>query len=524
MTSNGELGRAFLQERLALFGKVGALFLVTFLAGFNLVNLLNPRHHWTYWLRDPSNVLHAAGAAAMGAVWLASRRGRLSPRVLAAIDAAGFTFVCLTFVAAVGVADPSGHRKEAMLMEITNALFLRAVIVPSTAGRTLALGLVLLGPQALAGWTFEAGRGTSGNTLVRTTFETALFALIAVAAATLASRVIYGLRVRIAEAQEVGQYTLEYKIGEGAMGVVYRARHALLRRPTAVKLLPPERTREETLRRFEREVQMTSQLTHPNTVAIYDYGRTPEGVFYYAMEYLEGLTLDQLVADYGPQPSGRVIHLLRQICAALAEAHGLGLIHRDVKPANVIVCQRGGVADVAKVLDFGLIKHIAGDPEASHGLIVGTPSFMSPEAIRAPDTVDARSDLYGVGAIGYFLLTGQRVFEAETAAEIMADHVRKAPVPPSERLGRPIAPELERLLLGCLAKDPDSRPSSAQSLEAALAHCPGASSWMPDDARSWWRKHDEHRSPRAEGTESIAAPLRIDLEDRTQGLTAKADL
>jgi serine/threonine protein kinase len=201
------------------------------------------------------------------------------------------------------------------------------------------------------------------------------------------------------------------------MGVVYRAKHALLRRDTAVKLLLPGRADAAAVARFEREVCLTCQLTHPNTIQVYDYGHTPEGIFYYAMEFLRGVNLHVLVVQYGPQPEGRMIHILAQICDSLAEAHALGLIHRDIKPGNVFLCRRGGVADCVKVLDFGLVREFrAGEPETlnsgDESVIEGTPWFMPPEAIQASAPTDPRSDLYSVGALGYFLLTGGYIFDA----------------------------------------------------------------------------------------------------------------
>ena len=270
------------------------------------------------------------------------------------------------------------------------------------------------------------------------------------------------------------------------MGVVYRARHAMLRRPTAVKLLKPERMGEAGLRRFEREVQLTAGLSHPNTVTVFDYGRTPEGVFYYAMEYLEGLGLDQLVAADGPQPPARVVHILRQVLEALAEAHGVGLVHRDVKPGNIILCERGGLSDVAKVVDFGLVKDLEADAGASHDAsLVGTPLYLAPEAIRSP-VADARADLYSVGAVAYFLLTGRHVFEGRTIIEICGHHLHTAPTPPSERLGRPLPAGLEAWVLACLEKDPARRPASASEAAARLERCGLAGEWTPDEARAWW--------------------------------------
>ena len=197
------------------------------------------------------------------------------------------------------------------------------------------------------------------------TLNVATWCAVTIAIATVGSRVIFGLRTEAARVKRLGQYTLEHKIGAGGMGVVYRASHAMLRRPTAIKLLPPERAGEASLVRFEREVQMTAQLSHPNTVAIYDYGRTPEGVFYYAMEFLDGINLEDLVRTHGPQPAGRVVAILDQVCGALNEAHGSGLVHRDIKPANIILTERGGEPDVAKVVDFGLVKPLVADESAT---------------------------------------------------------------------------------------------------------------------------------------------------------------
>jgi serine/threonine-protein kinase len=304
--------------------------------------------------------------------------------------------------------------------------------------------------------------------------------------------VIYGLRREVRRARQLGQYTLEGKIGEGGMGAVYRARHALLRRPTAIKLIRASDASESLRARFEREVQLTSSLTHPNTIAIYDYGHTPDGVFYYAMEFLlPGLSLQTLVDGDGPQPEARVIQILRQVCGALGEAHGIGLIHRDIKPANIMLCERGGVYDVVKVLDFGLVKEVGESSDQTLtgvNTITGTPLYMTPEAIESPELVDARSDLYAVGAVAYFLLTGKPVFEGRSTVEVLAHHLHDSPVAPSERLGRAIEPALERLILSCLSKDRADRPADAAALLAALDAGPAAHvpPWTPQDARAWW--------------------------------------
>ena len=326
--------------------------------------------------------------------------------------------------------------------------------------------------------------------VVRRAFALLGAALLLMAGAiALSSLRIYSLQREVARAERLGQYTLEDKIGEGGMGAVYRARHAFLRRPTAVKLIRSGLVSPEALSRFEREVQLTGQLTHPNTIAIYDYGRTPEGIFYYAMEYLPGLPLDQVIRGDGPQPESRVIHLVKQICASLAEAHGAGLVHRDVKPANAMLCERGGVYDVVKVLDFGLVKELGSGDEASvtgMGHVVGTPLYMAPESVSGAQHVDPRSDVYAVGAVAYALVTGRQVFTGNSGVEIIGHHLHTAPVPPSERLSHPIDPFLERLILACLAKRPEDRPQDAGALLQTDRRRMEGPVWSQREAREWW--------------------------------------
>ncbi|MGE4182091.1 MAG: serine/threonine protein kinase [Limisphaerales bacterium] len=309
-------------------------------------------------------------------------------------------------------------------------------------------------------------------------------------------------RRRLNEAElklrQLGQYTLQEKIGEGAMGVVYRGRHGLLRRDTAIKLLLPDRADPESIGRFEREVCLSCQLTHPNTIQVFDYGRTPDGIFYYAMEYLRGLNLHDLVARFGPQPEARVAHILIQICDSLSEAHALGLVHRDIKPANVFLCHRGGIADCVKVLDFGLVREFRSELATRSGspsTIEGTPSFIPPEAIDNRSPIDPRSDLYSVGALGYYLVTGQPVFDAENAAELYQKHLTEIPVPPGRRTTNPIGREFEVLLLDCLAKDPADRPESAQALRRRLKTLPTADEWDAAKATAWWEANRESSSP-----------------------------
>jgi serine/threonine protein kinase/CHASE1-domain containing sensor protein len=309
------------------------------------------------------------------------------------------------------------------------------------------------------------------------------------------------------QAARVGPYRLVARLGQGAMGIVWEARHALLRRPTAVKLLAPGTGGERALARFEREVQLTAGLTHPSTIAIYDYGRTADGVFYYAMELLRGINLVQLVAFEGPLPAGRVVYLLRQACGALAEAHAAGLIHRDIKPANLMVCVYGGIPDFLKILDFGLVKDVGAmepreDKESGaeleadlsqDGSLLGTPLYMAPEGMSDPAGVDARADIFALGAVGYFLLTGNSPFPGRTAIEVFAIE-RKGP-PLSLRLAapNPVPPALEATIFRCLAFDRAERPASAEILEGMLEVCDVAPVWTREDARRWW----QDKGPRA---------------------------
>jgi serine/threonine protein kinase len=296
------------------------------------------------------------------------------------------------------------------------------------------------------------------------------------------------------------------------MGTVYRARHRFLRRPTAVKLLDPEKMSEVAIGRFEREVQLTSQLTHPNTIAIYDYGHTDEGLFYYVMEFLEGMNLDDLVRDYGAQPEGRVASILQQACGSLAEAHAGGLIHRDIKPANIYLTTRGGVQDYVKVLDFGLAKDVSGAAAANVTAapsLTGTPLYLAPETIENPEIATARSDVYALGAVAYYLLTGTTVFRGHSIIDILSAHVKQTPEPPSQRLNRPVDSALEQLVMRCLAKDPQQRPADAQALLDELAACENVRPWSWPDARAWWRDRDQSH---AAITETAQVATKTDLD------------
>jgi serine/threonine-protein kinase len=295
-------------------------------------------------------------------------------------------------------------------------------------------------------------------------------------------------RQAAAEVRRLGPYTLVRKLGAGGMGEVHLAQHRLLKRPCAVKLIRPDRaTDSRELQRFEREVQATASLTHPNAVQVFDYGHAPDGTFYYAMEYLPGLTLQDLVARHDPLPPARAVYLLRQVCGALREAHAAGLIHRDIKPGNVIVCVRGGIPDVAKLLDFGLVRDLSrgGVAVTQDGVITGTPAYMAPEQASGA-SLDARTDIYAIGGLAYFLLTARPPFAGPSAMKVLAAHLYEPPLKPSRH--RPDVPaDLEAVVLRCLAKVPTDRFPDAESLDSALGACACAGRWSLAEATVWWR-------------------------------------
>lgn len=487
-TAPDTIERKILQRRLSAYGRIVAAFLASYLLVFNYINLLNPAYSWRSLLWNGSNLLHAAAAVVMMLVWLACRTVDRPMKVLWAMDSAGFLLVGGAITASVWVADPGGSRNYAMQLELANLMLARSVLVPSSGQRTIALCAALVPFATLAAWNFDARRGLPTVDVIRHSAEAFVSCSIAVGIATIASQVIFGLRAKVRAAYTVGQYTLIEKLGEGGMGVVYLASHAMLKRSTAVKLLPPEKSDAWARERFEEEVQFTSKLTHPNTVAIYDYGRTRDGVFYFAMEYLDGLDLQALVQRFGPQPPARVVHILRQICASLAEAHAAGLVHRDVKPANLLLCERGGRSDVVKVVDFGLVHGFTPKSTTEGGEVraVGSPLHMSPESILSPKSIGPQSDLYAVGTVAYFLLAGRHAFEADTVEEIFEGHLSRPPVPLTQRTGGAIPAALDALVLACLAKDPADRPASAKALRDLLRECEGVGRWTQKDARKWW--------------------------------------
>jgi serine/threonine-protein kinase len=391
------------------------------------------------------------------------------------------------------------------------------------------LGVLALRHPAAMAWLWE-GRRYNATPLALFSFDALILIVLAVGA-TLGARTISRLRRRAAEARQLGHYRLQERIGAGGLGEVYLAEHRLLKRPCAVKLIRPDVMADpNTLARFEREVQITATLSHPNIVEIYDYGRSEDGTYYYVMEYLSGLSLEDLVQLHGPLPPGRAVYLLRQVCQALRAAHAAGLIHRDIKPSNIIAARCSGMEDVAKLLDFGLVLPRSGSP-APHltreGQILGTPLFMSPEqALNGGRLVDERSDLYAMGAVAYYLLTGRPPFDEGDGIGVMIAHARDPVVPPSWR--RADVPEdLERVVLRCLEKDPTERFPDAEGLERALGACACAEEWGRARAACWWRDVDagglnpweaKHRDRQALYGEFITEASRLTIDALSHSL------
>jgi serine/threonine-protein kinase len=524
----------FYQRRVALFGKV--LTIVWLVGNGATAAIYLAMGYWrqllTVW-----NALSWLALFICYAVWFVCRRGLRSRRFIRWVESVSLIGSSVA-VALMGRniapqafelmcefqgVDPSALAPDALallaglqLEQVLTALMLglsfgyilRAALVPSTVWRTTWLTLVAAVP-VLALYVFHwlpivsissLREHIGGFQIASMVVDVAIWwTLVTIVCASI-TRIIHDLRREIRQEMQLGQYTLDKKLGEGGMGMVYRARHAMMRRPTAVKLLPPEKAGEASLARFELEVQETARLTHPNTITIYDYGRTPEGIFFYAMELLDGASLETVVGFDGPQPPGRVVRVLEMVAGGLAEAHALGIIHRDIKPANIFLCRQGGELDIAKVLDFGLVKVVEGstDPNVTNeGVATGTPHYMSPEALTDPDNIDGRSDLYALGAVGYYMLTGGPVFGG-SIIEVLGHQLHTQPTPPSEKLGRAVPPELEAVIMQCLAKNPDERPDGAREIRERLAACFEIRRWRQADARAWWEKYEHVLGPGAD--------------------------
>jgi eukaryotic-like serine/threonine-protein kinase len=514
-SDDSEEARAFLQARLALFWKV--MFFITLLSsGLGAIGAVAQRG-LDFWIT-------LAGTAQTGLSWWLCQRGQRSVRFSRLMESLGLAvfvtcgvtvgrFLLLGVTRDRSLDDPAAITMAdayvSMLQLFGTGLMvaIRAALVPSQPRRTLVITSVVgLPPILVSSFVLP----TAGGSLVLRGFDSPVFPWLPINAVvmwafviitcTLVSKVIYGLATEVREARRLGQYVLERKIGEGGMGEVYRARHGMMRRPSALKLLRGNQASELQLRRFEREVQLTARLTHPNTITIFDYGRTHDGVFYYAMELLDGATLERIVSVGGPQPTGRVTRILKMACGALREAHGVGLIHRDIKPANIMLCSQGGERDVVKLLDFGLVKELTVDGETQLtgvSTIIGTPQYMAPESILNPGSADARTDIYALGAVAYYLLAGVDVFGGRSVLEVCSQHLHAAPEPFAAR-GVDVHAHLEAIVLACLEKQPERRPQTAAELQRRLDAC-AVTPWDAEQARAWWLRHEteltEHDRP-----------------------------
>jgi len=470
--------------------RLAAIGLALAWAGAILLNSLVEAAGW-HRFSPYLNVIHASMiAASVATAWL-THSGRIGPKQLLRLSFGYQVFMALAI--------SLGDHLEPMRTELTIHqiswlcvwIVIFPVFVPAAPRWALVAGLASAATWPLG---YFVGRAL-GNPAVpaHVLFINSSAGFIAVAAAMFAVWTIRGL-------QELGCYHLEEKLDHGGMGEIWRARHRMLARPVAVKLIRPELLGVKTpveaaslVARFQREALATSALHSSHTISLHDFGVTPEGAFYYVMELLDGLDLETLVRRYGPVPPERAIHILIQACDSLAEAHATGLIHRDVKPSNILTCHWGLKWDFVKVLDFGLVKTAwnmgTDDHLTSEGTITGTPAYMAPEAALGGVPLDARVDIYGLGCVAYWLLTGERVFVGRTPVEVLLHHVKTPPLPPSERVGRELPEALEQLVLSCLAKDPDDRPPSAEWLADRLAECVTAEAWTPERARAWWEEN-----------------------------------
>lgn len=408
-------------------------------------------------------------------------------------------------------------------------IFIYALLIPNSWQRALSvMSLMALAPVVI---TWLATRFSAdvmnviANPQYRTVLlQTAMGMTLALVIATWGVRTIRSLRTAAFQARQMGNYRLKRLLGRGGMGEVHLAEHMLLKRPCAIKLIRPDVAgKHDSLQRFEREVQATAQLTHWNTVEIFDYGMAEDGTFYYVMEYLPGMNLDQIVEQFGPMPESRAIHLIKQTCDALSEAHGKGLVHRDIKPANIFSARRGGTYDVAKLLDFGLVRSDELEVDVKltqEGKITGSPLYMSPEQASGEPT-DARSDIYAVGCVAYFLVTGEPPFQETKPMKLILAHLQSSPLPPRS-INAEVSTEMESIIMKCLEKKPEDRFQSVDELREALVATPANGQWKRTDSQQWWECHGCPQKKRMEDCilrgEELPEESETDIHQETQVL------
>ncbi len=420
----------------------------------------------------------------------------------ASLLTAGLVFeVVLCFTLSLGAFWGYGGSQDTLpkLTWVVPIMVMFPLIIPGPP-RTMLVGAIasaLTAPGALAVLQLTRGADLPGQAYAEVLWNPGL----AVAFAYLGAKVVYGLGREVAKARQLGSYHLEEKLGRGGMGEVWRARHRMLARPAAIKLIRPEileRAGERDLRgalaRFELEAQATAQLRSPHTVELFDFGVSADGAFYYVMELLDGVDANTMVRRYGPMPAERCVHVLRQACHSLSEAHARGMVHRDIKPANLFLCRYGEECDFVKLLDFGLVKMMGTGDETTDltaaTAVHGTPAFIAPEQAGGSGELDGRADIYALGCVAYWLVTGSLVFDGATPMEMIAQHLHSRPVPPSTRSGIAIPAALDNLILNCLEKDPDARLANIGEVSARLEGVGGMlAPWTPERARHWWDAH-----------------------------------
>lgn len=486
-----------LRQRLRLFFAIG--FIASLIAA--IADALGFKRfediEWAGLISYYSYVLWAFPAVSLLGIALLSLR-RWTVHGLHWIDFAFVAGYILLITFSSSVYSPTAPRVFAYSI----LLFAHAAIIPSHVwvqtllGATVSLGYPLglwlvyhRFPEVRALWEARGGTEAFRSFVVTRFLDVFLLSAISV----LVTKTLYHFRARLSRAQALGNYLLKGELGSGGMGKVYRAKHAFLARPTAVKVLAPRHEDPRSaLARFQQEVKLCCQLTHPNTITIFDFGEGANHTFFYAMELLEGMDLQRVVEMFGPMPVNRVIFLLRQIAGSLGEAHAHGIIHRDIKPSNIFLAQRGGLYDFVKVLDFGLAREYRKGAPAQvkeDGVFSGTPRYTAPECLQGNGVIDARTDIYMLGSLSYWLLTGHSPFEEDSDEALMKDHLVKQAEPPSKLAGPSIPPEVDDFILKCLRKDPVERFQDAEEFLAALDRLPLQDPWSFEVAEKWWRRN-----------------------------------
>ncbi|HTG89381.1 MAG TPA: serine/threonine-protein kinase [Vicinamibacterales bacterium] len=487
-------------QRLALFSLLGVVLWTTGLAMDYVLQLTTPTVYslvqtWKF------RVVEVVGIITSGLTFLYLKYARHSPYVKTNASL-GYMLLCAALIAAMNtwISPPPLKGQIIQVSWVAILVLVYSMIAPVSPGRMLAVSLVAASMDPLGVW-FAHLRGVP----VPSPLQTFVLFWPNYACAGLSvvpSRLMRHFGRKLSKARDMGSYELLELLGHGGMGEVWEAQHRLLARRAAVKLVRPELLGAASdaearlvIKRFEREAQATAALSSPHTINLFDYGVTDQGVFYYVMELLMGRDLESLVRTFGPLPAERTAYLLRQVCHSLADAHARGLVHRDIKPANIYVCRMGLEYDFVKVLDFGLVKVNSDRAQLGQTLLTaeqkttGTPAYMAPEIILGEATVDRRADVYALGCVAYYLLTGQLVFEADTPMKMLLQHVQAEPIPPSQRTELPIPHDLEALVLACLQKDPNKRPQNAEMLLGMACNCKSGDRWTSESAKAWWRTH-----------------------------------